>query len=488
MEDKYLQESAGSVREVSDGDELALFWTDTGHESEGVEVLRYVPEAGLVRIFPKVRKPLQGLLDQFDQVTEIQLDAAAISWYAAHHTGEGDNGHLQAVGLPRGFESTYVYGVGIEGGYQGIVREVEEHTDCTVLRIGDGGLEGPEDEVFRISFERFRQWVVSVKRNRRRGTTAVRRVNEAEQHNILADLLGLDKVEPVFARNAAINTITEFVEKGYIYRPADRIALVEQVVAEAPRVAKENPAKLGALRLDLELVTLDVLIKRFEVDIAGSTANSEPHWQTFFKANPFALQQLLAAPVTLYREHLHVKGGNAEGQGGRITDFACINPITLSAFVIEIKKPATTLMTGTAYRGNGGAEIYPPSAELSGAVTQVLAQVSSMREHFPALRAQTPSLGPIDPQDVSGALIIGRVDALAPLQLASFKRFRASLSGVVILGFDEVLQRLKGLHEMLSTPPVVRAAESAESADARESHGERRPTGEAGTARTTAVG
>lgn len=249
-----------------------------------------------------------------------------------------------------------------------------------------------------------------------------------------------------------------------------------------PQVAKEAPVRLGALRLGLELVTLEVLIEQFESDVAASTANSKPHWQKFFKANPFALQQLFATPVTLYREHLHVKGGNAEGQGGRITDFACINPVTLSAFVVESKKPATALMTGTAYRGNGDAEIYPPSAELSGAVTQVLSQVASIREHFPALNVQTPSLGPIDPQDVEGALIIGRVDALSSLQLASFKRFRASLSGVTVLGFDEVLQGLKGLHQMLSTPPATLAAEITEAANVRELDGKPEPAGELGTA------
>lgn len=466
-----LQEDAGAVVEERDGDDLVLSWLENSRDAEPVQVIRYEPESRLLRIFPKVTAGGVGLDAQFDQIAEIQLEAGVTEWDPERHTGEGSNGHLQAIGLPRGFETTYDFGIGIEGGFQGLILEIEEHTTCTVVRIVAGQDEGEEGGVFRISATRFARWVTEVRTNRDRGRKAVNRVNVAYRHNLLTDLLNTDPVEPEFNRSALINAITEVVATGHLLDREDRGTLVAQMAKVAPVVAREDPEQFGRLRQEVELASLDALIQRFALGLQTAANNKdEGYWQGFFRTNPFALQQLFSAPIDLYREHLHVRGSNGEGRGQRITDFAYINPITLSAFIIEIKTPGTKLTAKKEYRGASGSEAYAPHADLSGAVAQVQSQMASMREDFPDLKRRTPSLPDIDPHDVHGAVIVGRVGDLAGVdagqRLASFKRYRSALTGVTVIGFDEVLERLRALHRMLAGPSGALGEDDADEPDA----------------------
>jgi hypothetical protein len=65
----------------------------------------------------------------------------------------------------------------------------------------------------------------------------------------------------------------------------------------------------------------------------------------------------------------------------------------------------------------------------------------------------TPDLNFDAWNDPRGAVITGRISTLNPQQLESFLRYRAGLSTVTVLGYDEVLDRLKALHSTLSSPP-----------------------------------
>lgn len=61
----------------------------------------------------------------------------------------------------------------------------------------------------------------------------------------------------------------------------------------------------------------------------------------------------------------------------------------------------------------------------------------------------------IDPwHETRGAVIAGQVSNLSGAHLQSFLRYRADLATVTILGYDEVLERLKALHTMLKSPPT----------------------------------
>ena len=441
-----LEDRVGSVDEERDGNELVLFWSRRGEHAR-TEMLRFNPNTKLLRIFPKVRQSAT-FQEQFHQLTELQLEAP--DWLPAHHSEEGERySLLHVVGLPRGFAATYEFGLGIMRDYRGLLEEIEERTPCTAVRFVSSGDEGPEGIVFRLALARFEEYRATVDRNRGRGRAAVRRVIEAACHNAVADLFNIDPVEPKYGTNPIIRAITEEVATGFVMDAASRVTLVDQLVQEAPKVAQETPKRFGQLRGDIELVSLEVLIEQFEKGLTGVAARKEDHWQTFFATNPFALQQVFAAPILVIRGQVHVRGTDALGQGSRIADFLCVNAVTRSVVVVEIKNPATTLMAAQAYRGSGSAEVYPAHRHLSGAVSQVQAQMESV----PRDLRDNPQLGLIDKWHVHGAVIAGKVSGLSPEQRASFLRYREGLTGVTVLGYDEVCERLKYLHAMLKSPP-----------------------------------
>lgn len=156
---------------------------------------------------------------------------------------------------------------------------------------------------------------------------------------------------------------------------------------------------------------------------------------------------------------MYVRLPSIDGSGARIVDFMLVNAISRSVHLVEIKTPATPLL-GAPYRGGGTATVLPPHAKLSGAVAQLQAQMESARTDLPNI-LKVSKTEPIDPGTVIGALIVGTLRGLEPPQLASFLRYRAGLTGIEVITYDEVLDRLKTLRDMLSPPTADPARETA---------------------------
>lgn len=451
--DVDLDDRLGSIEVRDEGDELVLARNRRHRESGSTEMLRFDRAEKLLRIFPLVTSVGQ-LTPQFDRITELQVEAPA--WNPSHHSAESERyGLLHVVGLPKGFSAFYEYGLGIKRAYRDLVDEIEKRTSCTIVRFVGSGEEGPDvdGKTFRLSQQRFDNYRATVDRSRGRGRSAVRRVVDAECHNAVADLFKLDRVEPKYGTNDVIRAITEEVSTGHVMDAADRVVLVDQVALAAPKVAREAPERFGRLRGDIELVSLEVLIDRFESDLNGGHSRDEGHWQRFFNTNRFALQQTFSTPIVVLRQQAHVQAEDVDGRGSRITDFLCANAVTRSAVVVEIKTPATALMDASAYRGKGSAAVYPPHRDLSGSVGQLQSQMAAVPRDLAHRLHSTPDLE-LDPwNDVRGAVIAGRLSSLTPEQLESFLRYRAGLATVTVLGYDEVLERLKALLAVLRTPP-----------------------------------
>ncbi|QOD42542.1 Shedu anti-phage system protein SduA domain-containing protein [Clavibacter zhangzhiyongii] len=438
-------DQSGSVRRAEVGNAASYSWVNRG-SSSGTEMLRFNRDTELLHIYPMISRGSTHE-NPFDQIVELQIEAPG--WDPDRHSVESDRyGLLRVLGLPKGFSAVWLFGLGIQRIYRGIVETIEEQTACSIVRFVTSEAEGPDRDVFCISLERFDAYRATVDRNRGRGNTAVRRVIEAERHNAVADLFGLTPTQPRYGRNPVIQALTEEVETGHVTSPEDRLTMVNETVLAAPQVAQESPQQFGRLREDIELVSLQVLIEQFERSLIGRS--NEGFWQRFFTTNPFALQQLFSAPLLVLGGLVHVRGADALGQGGRIADFLCVNTVTRSAIVVEIKTPATRLMSASAYRGSGMATVYATSTELSGAVSQIQAQMESVSRDL----KEVPQFGAIDKWHVRGAVVIGNVSTLNDEQRASFLRYREGLTAVSILGYDEVGERLKGLRDMLESPPT----------------------------------
>ncbi|WP_168404531.1 Shedu anti-phage system protein SduA domain-containing protein [Arthrobacter silvisoli] len=432
---------SGRLILTRDGAEFVLTYTGNHRDAVPYEALRHRPDEKLLRIFPTV---------ELGGIKEFQVELPW--WSISDHSEENDRFfRLQVARLPKGFNTIYAFGLGINKSYKGFIREIEDHTTCTIVRFVQSGEEGisTDGTTYCVTLERFERFRAAVERNRGRGQTAVQRVNDAEAHNAFMDLLHSKRVDPKYTKHKVIREITEEVATGHVTTAEDRIALAGAVSEAAPKIAQEDPQRLVQLRDDLELVSLDTLIAEFESNLEGSKANSESHWQKFFGNNHFALQLIFSTPLVVEMEQATVKSQEADGSGARIADFLCVNPVTRSIVLVEIKTPGAKLMRKTPYRGKGTGTVHSPDDELVGPVAQVQSQMASASESSFTLFRGSDFDSVNEPR---GAVITGKVSSLTTQeQRDSFSRYRAGLSNVTVLTFDEVLERLKHLRKAFNT-------------------------------------
>lgn len=174
--------------------------------------------------------------------------------------------------------------------------------------------------------------------------------------------------------------------------------------------------------------------------------NSEEFWQTtVFKENQWVLAQIFACPCTIFSDKAYVGGKGVDNSGGNLCDFIYQNRLSQNVALIEIKTPCTEII-GNSYRGT-----YSFSHELSGAVNQVLNYRDNLTKPYYTLCHQSASqFEVLSPKCV---VIIGKLASMNSTQIAAFESFRNSLSGVQILTFDELYQRVIDLIAILSETP-----------------------------------
>ena len=118
--------------------------------------------------------------------------------------------------------------------------------------------------------------------------------------------------------------------------------------------------------------------------------------------------------------------------------------------LIEIKNPKTPLL-GPEYR----QDVFPPSRELGGALSQVLHYRESLMHELHAL-AQGQS-HPVSGSDPRCVIIAGCAasELTNDPRKRSFERFRDRLVGVTVVTFDEVFSRINGLVELFASAEDV---------------------------------
>ncbi|REG50877.1 uncharacterized protein DUF4263 [Paraburkholderia sp. BL6669N2] len=223
-------------------------------------------------------------------------------------------------------------------------------------------------------------------------------------------------------------------------RQADAAA-VARVRASLPSLAAEAPSVLMQLRAEIEKVTLSEMIDKFDRLLAEDL--SESGWQTFFEAHQFILEMVFARPVQLLVTQFHAQVSSLMGTGAQIGDFL-FRRAGRGLAIVEIKKPATQLVSVTPYRNT---TVFAPSKELSGAVTQVLFQQSAIRSNW-LVHQGTTHLRDASPDAVSCIVIAGRLPT-EENQLRSFDVFRNACKDVEVVTFDELLAKLRHVRNQL---------------------------------------
>jgi Leucine-rich repeat (LRR) protein len=345
--------------------------------------------------------------------------------------------------LPLGFTKDYDFGLGLAKDYRFIVEAVEELSDCTEIVISskETGIDG-ERNIFFMSaadFERARRALNSIGNI---GRSAARSVKDATAYNILAEKIGRPSKPVKAGRHPLRKLITAVAQGDEPLAENEQEAVLGILSRNTKAIAEAKPEKLAKLQSDIELVTLQILIERYE-EMIGKKLKEES-WQAFFHENPFVLNLAFGYPVIKVQDQASVGGRKLSGSGEKITDFLVKNSLTNNTAIFEIKTPQADLLNKTEFR-NG---VYTPSAELSGSINQALDQKYQFEGQIAHIKNNS-RIYDIESYSVHCCLIIGTMPSGYD-QLKSFELFRRNSKDVEIFTFDELLEKLKQLRDFLA--------------------------------------
>jgi hypothetical protein len=164
--------------------------------------------------------------------------------------------------------------------------------------------------------------------------------------------------------------------------------------------------------------------------------NSEEFWQRMFDGHPELLSAAAHGRAFKLGAKCYVGGKAITNRGGNVLDFLAQHHGDV--VLIEIKTPSARLL-GPEYRS-----VYPPSHELSGAVTQALNYRLSLLNDLYVLQAHSPNLRVHFP---SIFVLIGDAERedMSEAQRRSFELFRSSLKDVMIQTYDELFAGVANL-------------------------------------------
>ncbi|WP_286793315.1 Shedu immune nuclease family protein [Microbacterium sp. UBA3394] len=349
--------------------------------------------------------------------------------------------------LPPGFVKDPQYGLGLLKDNNRLVRLIEDHSECSELRIVPGSGIKVDDDVFRMGQAAWEELWSEIVRINNRGNIAASRVKDSFVNNYLADALGLEQSRPKLGRLTMSKLLTRAANGEEALTEDDQVELLSAMQAQARVATEVAPDTVVALQHDLELVNLDRLIERFEADLEKK--HGEEHWQQFFASNAFALQQVFGSPVVSVVSKASVGGTKLDGSGNKIADYLVKNPLTANVALVEIKTPTTKIVKSTAYRDG----VYGITSELSQAVTQVLDQAHQLKLHFANVKSDSRQYD-LEAYSIGCFVIAGRLPpADQPDKTKSLELFRGNSRAVSIVTFDEVLASLRLLRDLLTDEP-----------------------------------
>jgi len=190
-------------------------------------------------------------------------------------------------------------------------------------------------------------------------------------------------------------------------------------------------------RKELNIVYIeDVIDEYIEIlSLKTKVAGLEERWHQFFKKNSWIFSQIFSFPAVILKDKLNVGGHSIDDDSDRIVDFLYKNNITNNVAFIEIKTHLSQIVNNTPYRK---PHIYSIHSELTGGLIQVLDQKDTLLKQSKILGTTAQSFNSVC------LLICGHNSMLNnKSKKASFEHFRWSNKDVIILPFDEVLEKLE---------------------------------------------
>lgn len=216
------------------------------------------------------------------------------------------------------------------------------------------------------------------------------------------------------------------------------------------RLVSLGPANLQRLNAAVGLERLKRVLEAWE---QNRDEDNEEFWQSTLAEHAFLFEHVFAWPTAVLKGKAYVGGKGLDNTQGKVVDFLLKNCLTHNVALLEIKTPSTKLL-GPKYREG----VHNVSGELSGSVLQVLDYKASLLAEWNTMRANTGSLDlDFEPQCV---VIVGSTQQLSDAKMRkSLELFRASLSGVTVLCFDELFEKTKSLIRLLEEANSHNAAQ-----------------------------
>ena len=187
--------------------------------------------------------------------------------------------------LLRLFSALATHGLGLAQEYRFIVEAVEALSDCTEIVISgicETGID-QKNKIFYIATDDFEVARKNLNSITNLGQTAMRSVKDATIYNILAQKIGKPEIPVKIGRSPLRKILTAAAQNEAPLTEDQQEEMISVVAKSARTIAETNPDKLTKLQSDIELVTLEHLIARYEEMI--SQRLKEQNWQVFFTEN-----------------------------------------------------------------------------------------------------------------------------------------------------------------------------------------------------------
>lgn len=232
--------------------------------------------------------------------------------------------------------------------------------------------------------------------------------------------------------------LSKFIEEGGADLLSEAIrwlSSLEDKKLVIEKLKKLEPDDMGKLNSMISLNSLNNILETWK---QNKNNHSEEFWQKLFKSNAWILAQVFSQPMFIFKDKAYVGGKSFDNQGGQLVDFMYKNNLTENAALIEIKTPATKLLSNQ-YRDN----VYSVSGDLSGSINQILSYKEDLQINIDNLnRGSKQKLHPFNPKCI---LIIGsfEMEKLNAVQHKSFEIFRSNLKSLEILTFDELFGKIE---------------------------------------------
>lgn len=355
--------------------------------------------------------------------------------------------YKDSADLPRGYYKNFSRGYGFTRVYNNVIFPLVEKNEIKEIVIQKNVPSRIEDNILYLNPDALDRHYSTLESllSQQKGEMALL-VNK-----ILVDLFpeNYQKSDKKYVPDSLFNYIRRTINKDTILSDKDVQALFELSSFVSQDAVLANSANILKTKNRIEEHFIEEVINEFEnlMSQKTETDNLEKKWQTFFKTYSWIFSQLFSFPVLIFEDEAYTGGKNIQNKGGKFADFLYKNKLTNNIAFIEIKTHNTALLEKRAYRGT---DVFAISSGLSGALNQVLDQRENLQHNFYSLKANSKDKS-FESYNPRCLIVIGEITSLNSDQIQAFELIRSNSKDVTIITFDEVLEKIKGLQNIMQS-------------------------------------